>query len=63
MADCRASRAIAKFKHQKKSSFEAKAGPGKKSLAFLFKEINALERLLQLKPEMTASSKKCNKES
>jgi hypothetical protein len=31
-ADCRA---IAKFKQQKKYCFEAKAGPGKKSLAFL----------------------------
>jgi hypothetical protein len=29
-------RAIAKFKHQKKACFEAKAGPRKKSLAFLF---------------------------
>jgi hypothetical protein len=59
MADCRT---IAKFKQQKKSLFEAKAGPGKKSLAFpcLFKEINALKR--QLKPEKTASSKKSNKE-
>jgi hypothetical protein len=42
--DCRA---IAKFKQQKKNKafFEAKAGPGKKSLAFLFllKEINALK--------------------
>jgi hypothetical protein len=37
-ADCRA---IAKFKQQKKACFEAKAGPGKKSLAllFFFKEI------------------------
>jgi hypothetical protein len=37
---------------------KAKAGPGKKSLAFLvlFEEINALKR--QLKPEKTASSKK-----
>jgi hypothetical protein len=33
MADCRA---IAKFKHQNKACSEAKAGPGKKSLAFLF---------------------------
>jgi hypothetical protein len=58
-ADCRA---IAKFKQQKKKKahFEAKAGPRKKSLAFLvlFKEINALKRKLQLKPEKTASSKK-----
>jgi hypothetical protein len=47
-ADCRA---IDKFKQQKKNEvcFEAKAGPGKKSLAFLFEEINALKR--QLKPE------------
>jgi hypothetical protein len=39
-ADCRA---ISKFKQQKKKKacFEAKAGPGKKSLAFLFEEINA----------------------
>jgi hypothetical protein len=44
-ADCRA---IAKFKNQKnnKAPFEAKAGPGKKSLAFLFEEINALKRQL-----------------
>jgi hypothetical protein len=49
-------RAIAKFKQQKKVCFEAKAGPGKKSLALLFEEINALKR--QLKPEKTASSKK-----
>jgi hypothetical protein len=56
-ADCRA---IAKFKQQNKADFEAKAEPGKKSLAFLFEEINALKR--QLKPENTASSKKRNKE-
>jgi hypothetical protein len=55
MADCIA---IANFKQQKKACFEAKAGPGKKSLAFLFlfKEISALKR--QLKPEKTASIKK-----
>jgi hypothetical protein len=57
MADCRA---ISKFKQQKnnKACFEAKAGPGKKCLAFLFlfEEINALKR--QLKPEKTVSSKK-----
>jgi hypothetical protein len=43
-------------------SFEAKAGPGKKALAFLFlfEEIKALKR--QLKPEKTASSKKRNKQ-
>jgi hypothetical protein len=60
-ADCRA---IAKFKQQKNNNacFEAKAGPGKKSLAlcFPFKVINALKR--QLKPEKTASSKKSTKE-
>jgi hypothetical protein len=39
-ADCRA---IAKFKQQKKACFEAKAGPKKKSLAFLFEEINELK--------------------
>jgi hypothetical protein len=56
-ADCRS---IAKLKQQKKNKacFEAKAGPGEKSLAFLFEEINALKRQLQLKPEKTASSKK-----
>jgi hypothetical protein len=51
-ADCRE---IAKFKKQKKVHVEAKAGPGKKSLAFLFEEINA--------PEKTASSKTRNTES
>jgi hypothetical protein len=37
-ADCRA---IAKFKQQKKNKarFEAKAGPGKKSLAFILKRL------------------------
>jgi hypothetical protein len=59
--DCRA---IAKFKQQKnnKACFEAKAGPGKKSLAFNFlsEEIYALKR--QLKLEKTASSKKSTKE-
>jgi hypothetical protein len=45
-------RAIAKFKQQKnnKACFEAKAGPGKKPLGFLFEEINALKR--QLKPKL-----------
>jgi hypothetical protein len=59
-ANCRA---IDKFKQQKKARFEAKAGPGKKSLAFLFlfEEINALKR--QLKLEKTASSKKRKAES
>jgi hypothetical protein len=60
MADCRA---IAKSKQQKKACFEAIAGPGKKSLAFLFlfEEINALKR--QLNPEKTTSSKKRKAES
>jgi hypothetical protein len=40
----------------RKRFFEDKAGPGKKSLAFVFEEINALKR--QLKAEKTASSKK-----
>jgi hypothetical protein len=59
--DCRA---IGKFKQQKKAGFKTKAGPGKKSLAFLvlFKEINALKRQLKLNPEKTASSKKTYKE-
>jgi hypothetical protein len=53
---------IAKFKQQKnnKFDFKAKAGPGKKSLAFLFEEINALKR--QLNPEKIASSKEKTKE-
>jgi hypothetical protein len=56
-------RAIAKFKQQEKPCFEVKAGPGTKSLAFLllFEEIDELKR--QLKPEMTASSKKRKTES
>jgi hypothetical protein len=44
-ADCRA---IVKFKQQKKACFETKDGSEKKSLAFVFEEINALKR--QLKP-------------
>jgi hypothetical protein len=56
-ADCRP---IKKLKQQKKACFEAKAVPGKKSLPFLFEEMNALKR--QLKPEKTASSKKSTKE-
>jgi hypothetical protein len=55
-------RAIAKLKQQKKACFETKSGPGKKSLVFLFKEINALKKQLQLKPEKTASSKNSHKE-
>jgi hypothetical protein len=55
-------RAITKVKQKKKKKvcFEAKAVPGKKSLAFLFEEIHALKRYL--KREKTASSKKRNKE-
>jgi hypothetical protein len=54
-ANCRE---IAKFKQEKKNKdcFEAKAGPGKKTLAFLviFDEINALKsQQLHLKPENT----------
>jgi hypothetical protein len=60
-ADCRE---IAKFKQQKKNKdcFEAKAGPGKKSLAFLviLEEINPLKRQQQLKPEKTASNNNNN---
>jgi hypothetical protein len=56
-SDCRA---IVKCKQHKKACFEAKARTRKKSLAFLFEEINALKR--QLKLEKTASSKKRNKE-
>jgi hypothetical protein len=44
-----------------KARFEAKAGRRKKSLAFLFEEINALKR--KLKPEKTASIKTSTKES
>jgi hypothetical protein len=42
---------MAKFKQQKKAHFEAKAGPGKKSLAFLllFEEINTLKKHLEPK--------------
>jgi hypothetical protein len=57
MTDCRG---IFKFKKQKKARFESKSGPGKKSLAFLFKEINELKRYL--KPERTERSKKSTKE-
>jgi hypothetical protein len=56
--------AISKFKQQKKTRFEAISGSRKKYLAFLFlfEEINALKRQLQLKPENTSSSKKRNME-
>jgi phosphopantetheinyl transferase (holo-ACP synthase) len=58
MANCSA---IAKFYQQKKAYFKAKYGARKKSLAFLFEEINALKR--KLKPENTASSMKRKAES
>jgi hypothetical protein len=45
-------KAISKFKQQKKARFNTKSGPGKKSLVFLFEEINTLKR--QLNPENTA---------
>jgi hypothetical protein len=50
-------RVIAEFKQQKnnKACFEVKARPEKKSLAFLFEEINAFKR--QLKPDKTASAR------
>jgi hypothetical protein len=65
-ADCRE---IAKFKQQKRTrlalnSLKPKLDP-ERSLwpsFFLFEEINALKRKLQLKPEKTASSKKRIKE-
>jgi hypothetical protein len=45
----------------KKAKSEAKAGPGKKALAFLFEEINALKK--QLKPAKGANPKKWKAES
>jgi hypothetical protein len=54
-------RAIAKFKSQKKACFEAIAGPGKNSSAFIFEENNEIK--MQLKPEKTANSKKRKAES
>jgi hypothetical protein len=49
-------RSISKFKQQKKTIFEAKCVPKKKSLAFLFEESNALKR--QFNHQKTASSDK-----
>jgi hypothetical protein len=54
-------RANTNFKREKKACFEEGAGPGKKSLSFLFNEVNALKS--QLKPEKTKSSKKRKAES
>jgi hypothetical protein len=45
---------------RKRLDLKPKAEPGKKSLAFLFEEIDAPKR--QLEPEKTASSKKSTKE-
>ena len=56
-ADCRA---IAKAKQLKNGHSEAKAVPGKKSLAFLFEEINLLKKQLNTK---TPNSKKRKMES
>jgi hypothetical protein len=52
-ANCRE---IAKDKQRKSDHFEAKAVPGKKSLAFLFKEINSLKK--QLNTTKTPNPKK-----
>jgi DNA-binding transcriptional regulator YiaG len=49
-------REITKFKHQKNAHFGEKSGPKKKSLSFIYEEINALRRQLQMKPENTATS-------
>jgi hypothetical protein len=49
------------FPTSSNNHFDDKYRSGKKSLAFLFEEINALKR--QLKPEKTASSKKRKAES
>jgi hypothetical protein len=58
MADCRE---ITKDKQQNKALYEDKAVPGKKSLAFLLEEINAIKR--QLKPPIYANFKKRKVES
>jgi hypothetical protein len=59
-ADCRE---ITKFKQQKKTSLEAKAGTRNKALAFLFlfEEINVLKN--QLKSGKTLNSMKRKTES
>jgi hypothetical protein len=51
-ADCRA---IAEAKQRKNGPFETKAVPGKKSLAFLFEEINSLKK--KLNPKIPNSKK------
>jgi hypothetical protein len=45
-ADCRA---IVKAKQRKNGNSDAKAVPGKKSLAFLFEEINLLKKTIEYK--------------
>jgi hypothetical protein len=55
-ANCRAIGMCKQQKKQKDTRFEAKSGPGKKSLAYFSKTFFALKR--QLKPEKTASNKK-----
>jgi hypothetical protein len=50
------------IKQQKVACFETKSVPGKKSLAILFEEFDALKRKLQLKPEKIASNKTSAKE-
>jgi hypothetical protein len=52
-ADCRA---IAEAKQRKNGHTETKTVPGKKSLAFLFKEINSLKK--QLKTQIPNSKKR-----
>jgi hypothetical protein len=51
-------------RNRRGACFEFKAVIGNNSyhLLFIFEEINALKRQLQLKPEKTANSKKRNKE-
>jgi hypothetical protein len=53
-ADCRA---IAKAKQRKNGHFNANAVPGKKSLAFLFKEINSLKKRLNTKVPISKKRK------
>jgi len=55
-ADCKA---IMRAKQHKKAKSEAKAVPGKKALAFLFEEINALKK--QLKPPAKGTNPKKRK--
>ena len=52
---------ITKAKQQKKAHSEVKSVPGKKALAFLFEEINALKK--QLKPAKEVIPRKWKAES